>query len=264
MAHLRFHAYTSLGVFETGSSPITPSAFVDLFSDIAKRFKDLQTWRTTSHKPPAFQRCDLALTERVKLLAEWQATSSNTIFGASLRDLVFNPAEKFSPWLDGSELPDLIAAFRNGRWVNLPEGKEISDKLENYLIEILQGSPPSDDLDKIREAIEDMEADDVSEKVVDAFVDAITNEIEQTSVYVEEFDAETELQDHAERLQNLATWACIDASSAIRSVNARLKKLRDEDIETEKVSFPTGEEHESDNFDDESLKHLFEGLLQGQ
>jgi hypothetical protein len=241
----------------------TPSAFVDLFSGIAKRFKNLHAWRTTSHKPLVFQRNDLALTERVKLLAEWQSTSDNTIFAASLRDLVFNPSDNFSPWLDGAELPHLIAAFRSGKWIHLPEAEEIADKLEGYLIEILQSAAPSDDLDRIRETIENMKGE-VSEKVVDALVGAIAHEIEQTPLHVQEFDAKTELQDHAERLQKLATWAGIDASSAIMSVNIRLEKLRDEDIETEKACFPTGAVHERDNFDDESLKHLFEGLLQGQ
>ena len=161
-------------------------------------------------------------------------------------------------------MPQLIAAFRNGNWMQLSEAEEIADKLESYLIEILESAPPSDDLDSIRGTIESMAADDVSKTVVAALVDAINYEIEQTPVYVQEFDAETELQDHAERLQKLATWACIDASSAIRSVNARLKKLRDENIEAEGASFPTNVERERNHFDDESLKHLFEGLLQGE
>lgn len=242
----------------------SPSAFVGLFGGIAKRFKSLQAWRKTSHKPPAFQRSDLSLTERIKLLAEWQDISGNSIFAASLRDLVFSPSETFSPWLDGAELPGLIAAFRNGKWIDQPEGEEIADKLESYLIEILRGVPGSDDLDNIREAIEDMGTDDVSEGILDAFTDAITKAIEETPSYVQELDAETELQAHAERLEKLARWASIDASSAIVSVNSRVEELRDENIETEKASFPTGVTDETDCFDNESLKYLFEGLLQGQ
>jgi len=180
---------------------VSSSAFADGFCSVAQRFKSFQIWRRTSHKPPEFQRDDLALSERVKLLAEWQVASGNAIFVASLRDLVFDPSEAFSPWLDGAELPDLIAEFRSGRWKGLPGGEEIAHKLESHLVEILQGAPPSDDLDNIREAIEGVDDDEISEKVVDALKCAITHEIDQTSSYVQELNAETELQAHAERLQ---------------------------------------------------------------
>ena len=240
---------------------IAPSKFVELFCPIGKRFKDLQAWHTSSSKPPVVTRHDLSLTGRVKLLAEWAATSGTAGFADSLRDLVFDSSDSFSPWLDGAELPELIAAFRSGKWVDFAGSGQIAEKLESHLIRILRSEPPSDDLNSIREAIEDADKDDVSQEVANALVDAINYEIEQTSWNVREFESETELKDHAERLKEMATWAGIDASSALRSVKSRLEKLREEKIETEVAAFPTGAARERDNFDDKSLKNLFEGLM---
>ena len=122
-------------IIETRGS-LEPAVFVCLFSNIAARFKDLQAWRKISHNPLALKRHDLALIERIKLLAEWQATSASDLFSTSLRDLVFNPSESFSPWLDGAGLPELIAAFRSGEWSATAGSSDIGEKLERNLIEI--------------------------------------------------------------------------------------------------------------------------------
>ena len=108
-----------------------------------------------------------------------------------------------------------------------------------------------------------MEAESVSEQVVDTLKAAIVYELGQTSLNINDFDSETELEGHAERLEELARWADIDASWAIRCVKTKIEELKEEGIEREAVSFPLGEDHTPDTFDDKSLRNLFESLLHG-
>ena len=247
-----------------GHRSISSPDFVELFGEIAGRFKSLPVWRPAPHELGVFRYSDLALTDRIKLLAEWRSISLTSVFDSALQDVVFDTSEKFSAWLDGSDLPDLVWEFRSGKWSSLQGGGEIADQLEGNLVKILDGAPSSSVLDRIRESIECIETEAVSGRVVDALKSAITYELGQTSLNIDDFDSETELEDHVGRLEELARWADIDASWAIRCVKAKIEELKEEGIEKEEVSFPIGEDHRSDNFDDKSLRNLFEGLLQGQ
>ena len=246
-----------------GHRSISSTSFVELFSDIAGRFKSLPVWRPSPHEPGVLRYSDLALTDRIKLLAEWRSISLTSVFDSALQGLIFDTSEKFSAWLDGSDLPDLVWEFRGGKWSSLQGGGEIADQLEGNLVKILEGAASSSALNRIRKSVECMEEEVVSERVMDALKSAIMFELGQTSLNIDDFDSETELEDHVERLEGLARWADIDASWAIRCVKAKIDELKEEGIEKEKVSFPLGKDHKSDSFDDKSLRNLFEGLLQG-
>lgn len=245
-----------------GIRSISSTEFVELFGKIAGQFKSLPVWKPIPHSPSVLRYSDLSLTNRIKLLAEWQHISLTSVFDNALRSVILSTSERYSAWLDGPDLPDLVWEFRGGKWASLQGGGELADHLESKLIEILDAAPSSDELDRIRESIECMEEDTVSERVVDALKSAINYEVGQTTINIDDFDSETELEDHAERLEELAKWADIDASWAIRCVKDKIQALKEEGIEKEEASFPVGEDHKSDNFDDKSLRDLFQGILQ--
>lgn len=239
-----------------------PSTFPEHFRNIGKRFKDLPTWRTDVESQ-GLSACDLALTDRCSLLAEWEIASGKVVFAEALRCLVFNPPDSFSSWRDGPDLPSLIMKFRNGVWEDVTGSNEIADELEITLVEIIRaGNCTSQELERIRGAIE-YEYTDFSGEVLDSLVNAITYELNEAWSIAGEYVAESELEDHAENLKKLAEWAKIESSSALLSVEERLEELREEDLKAEEPSFPTGAMGDRDDFDDESLKSMFEVLAQG-
>lgn len=243
---------------------ISPREFTENFDAVGQRFKDLPSWRSLPGEPNVRSPFDLSLTERCKLLAEWEVSSGCGKFSSSLIGVVSSSRDRFSGWRDGTRLPDLIVSLRSGAASKFDGAIEVAGKLEDKLIEILEdGSCACDDLESIRGDIE-IGGDNISEEVLEVLGQVIENEVEAAGDIVGQFDSAAELQDHSEHLISLAEWAGIDPSPAISKIQERFDELRNSDDEPSTASFPSGPVRASDNFDDKELISMFEDLANSQ
>lgn len=224
-------------------------------ADIGSRFDKLPVAVSEGGK---VRRKDLALSDRVELLADWAALTDMKVLSDSLLRLVERPPGLYSPWYDGDELPGLISTFRAGRWRNLPHADVVADRLEEALISVIEEADP-DDLKRIMRALE--VEDSVPESVRAVFEAAVKQEISSVKEAVEVLESEPDIEDHVETLSALAEWLGLNISMAKEVADARIEELRSTDFDYPDPSFPEIETKKTD-FDDNDLRNLFESLIQ--
>jgi hypothetical protein len=146
----------------------------------------------------------------------------------------------------------------------MPTAGEMADLLEGHFIDMVQIPMPSDELEKISDAV-DTWGSSLSARAHNAVEKAIQSEFENIEEAVSDINSESTLDDHAETLKKLGKRAGVPdeiVKRAIETVDSRKAQLEEEAEESESpsVSPETGRDH--DSFDDKQLQDLFAPLLQ--
>jgi energy-coupling factor transporter ATP-binding protein EcfA2 len=240
--------------------------FASTFVNVAKQFPvEPTTVYYTLDNVSHMRRAGMSNTDRLELLLAWWFETKDAVFAESSMELARTPVDGLDSWRDGPECAELIAKLRDEDYLEeLPTASEMADLLEGHFIEMVQIPMPSDELEKISDAV-DTWGHSLDARALNAVEKAIQSEFANVAEAVSDINSESTLDDHAETLKKLGKRASVPAEivkRAIETIDDRKAQLEEETEESESpaVSPETGRDH--DSFDDKQLQDLFAPLLQ--
>ena len=101
----------------------------------------------------------------------------------------------------------------------------------------------------------------IPDSINDEIVDALNYEFYQTKDAIRHLDSESELSEHLEYLDILASLTGEDAEGAKNIVFQRLSELEEPDYGEHRPSFSSRGSTTSEEFSDEAMRSLFLNLL---
>lgn len=234
------------------------------FLNVARTFPRLRMWKTIYTNPISVRKVDLAATDRISLLLEWHECSGMEEFTEFALTLAEKPIGGFSPWSDGDNLIRLITDLRLGeKYPRCPLDTGIANALESGLITLLGGGIWADDLARLYRRIE-AARDALNHHVLEAAAKAVHGQFEDQHSDYSSSDSESTLQDQIDALRNLAPQVGIPADrleKTISRIEQRISEIN-EDVSPAAGPSVTGRSSaDSDVFDDDALRNLFEPLI---
>lgn len=204
---------------------------------------------------------DLDSSDRISLLLDWWAHSGETAFADGARAIALKPPRGFTSWRDGARLLEMINELRDpGHHEQGPETDELSDALEDVVVQLFEEGMSSDDLLRMSDMVE---AGAYSEKVRAASHAAINREINDIDDVVSNYSSESELEDHASVLRRLAPRASVPEYSLQRALEAVGERIEEVQVAQAKASdpeVPNTDPVADEVFGDEALYSLFDSL----
>jgi energy-coupling factor transporter ATP-binding protein EcfA2 len=241
---------------------LVASAFIEvahvfLTQPVYRRHRQDGYWYRT-HGP------GLSITDRIDLLLSWFSASENARFAEIALQLSQSPIDGLDSSYDGDEAIRLIINLREeGYYEDLSIGEEIALSLERAFIKMLRGGMPSDDLEKISDAVEQWKKY-LGDGVQLAVQEAVEQEVDEVRQNVANFDSESTLEDHIKTLRTLSKRAGIlsqKVEKAVEIVQARIAELRDETPEPTSPSIKPRADIDTSAFDDAAIANLFASLV---
>lgn len=233
----------------------------EAFLDVAQTFRSSPVWKRDDDNPSVYRMWDIFNSARIELLLEWHIASGNEMFIERLLDVASKPAGGFGASEDGASLVKLIEEIKAHE--NIARGEELCEKLEDGLINILDGHVWPDDLERIYDAVDETEAI-LSSRVKDAANRAIIREVDDIASNIAEMDSESELKDHIKALQRYAPKVGLSEASlgeAIEAIESRISEINEEADQAPPPRFSGEKLSRSDHFDDAALSNLFAPLI---
>jgi hypothetical protein len=205
---------------------------------------------------------DLDSSDRISLLLEWWAQSELDEFAAAALSVALHPPRRFTPWRDGSRLLTMISELHDsGHHEPGPRTDELIHALDQVAVELFENYMGSDDLLKMSDIVEDGRV--YSAELCAASHAAIVREFENAEEVASGYTSESELDEHAEALRQLAPRALIPESAITRALEYVDMRLGEVQSSTTNSSDPNPFERDSPNdksFDDDALNNLFDSL----
>ncbi|KUO69569.1 MAG: hypothetical protein APF80_13465 [Alphaproteobacteria bacterium BRH_c36] len=235
---------------------------VNKFKSIAANFEKLPVMKRDSINPKIYHFYDLSMTDRISLLLDWTSVTGDTEFITYAVQIAESPHE-FSPWQDGRSLVGLLQRLRQGEATELLHIRNLSDKITDRIIAMLQNHIWPDDLDRIYEAMEESR-DVLSCDIFDAANQAIARIIDDAREDAASIDSESTLADHIEAFKRLAPRAGIvpgKLKTAISAVESRILEIEESVEDASPPDFTGKQTQSSDRFDDAALNNLFAPLV---
>jgi hypothetical protein len=198
-------------------------------------------------------------------LIDWWFATSDTVFSDSAMLLARKPVDGLDSSYDGEECVAVIGKLRDRDYYGeMPGADQMADLLEEHFVEMVETAMPSDELEKISDAVEEW-GQSLRRPALDAVDAAIRNEFEDVNESISDINSESTLDDHATTLQKLAKRTGVPAATvkrAIECVQERKAWLEEQALESESPTVKTDPFGTGDKFDDAELRDLFSPLLQ--
>jgi DNA polymerase III delta prime subunit len=234
----------------------------ECFADVAKASVHLPVWKPYQREPGSFHLCDLSNTERISLLLEWFAATGDASFADYALALAKKPVSGFGAWLDGDKLVYLVRDLRKGLHKNYPRAETLAAALESGLVRMIKEGMWADELESLYVAM-DSARDELDACVFDAADDAIERQIENAYENAATADSESTLEDQIKAVHSLASRAGVSAERvdiAVSMIQNRISEINERVSTAEPPSFTGQLPSETDTFDDDALRSLFEPL----
>jgi hypothetical protein len=233
--------------------------------DIADDFLHLPVWiRIRGQYGISMQSTGLSNTRRIELLIAWHEATGAQRFSDIALALARAPIDGLDSWRDGDDAIELIGRLRDGDYFEeLTIANELAACLETAAIKMIEMGMPSDDLEKISDAVESWERL-LGAKIPQAVREAIIKEIDDVKDIVAAIDSESTLGDHIETLQKLAKRASVSShavSAAVETVEERIAEVEQKATVSNSPSLSAASVSEKDKFDDVDLNNLFAPLV---
>lgn len=200
--------------------------------------------------------------DRLALMLELWAHSGDDAFARAALAFALKPGRGYVPWRDGPTLLDLISKLADaGHHEPGPMTTAVSDALESAVVGIFEEGMGSDDLVRMSDTVEDGHA--YSGTLKAASHAAIVKEFDELEDTLANFTSETELEEHALALRQLAPRAHVPPIVLQMALDAVDERISDVQISQAKSSDPELEAPvppDDDAFDDAALATLFDSL----
>lgn len=244
--------------------------FSNSFLPAVETFTSLPTWERESRNQGYFLHAvGLSNTDRIDLLLTWWIHTKNSRFIELALTLASTPVGGLDSWRDGEEAIELIRKIRDGDYYeDLPCAEDLANKIEGSYIVMLNRGIPSDDLERIFDALQSGRKY-LSQELLAAIEEAISTHVSDMEDIVSDIDSESTLDDHIKTLNKIAESAPVDKSminSAIKTIERRKIKLQEEEeiFEARSPNFGSKSNITTDTFDDNALRSLFIPLLESK
>lgn len=203
---------------------------------------------------------DLTLSERVDLLLDWWKVSDNSEFIEKALLLFSEKGFDIVPWKEGQSLP------KTHLWVqeNLEENHPLKSKLleaitERLALIICKYTGIDNLIDIIKSTNHFM--DEIPDCINDEINCAIDFELHKTEEAIGHLETETELNEHLEYIEILASLTGEDAESAMNIVLQKLNEIEEPDYDEHRLDFSSRKVIKKEEFNDHSMLSFFSTLL---
>ncbi|MBO9170024.1 restriction endonuclease [Rhizobium sp. L245/93] len=234
------------------------------FLSIAEKFGQLPLTRPSLRNPSTNRFCDIAMSERVRLLLEWSEVSDEPKFADICMEIASGRRTFFLAWLDGTNLVKLISKLREGCYEDFLYREELANELEERLVEMFKHGMGVDAVEQLYRAI-DAASSEFSPELESAAQDAAIKAFDDTAEFAETEDSQSTLRDHIDTFKYLALRAGVEADQVARTVTTierRIEKL-DETVEETPPSISEPMARANETFDNDDLSNLFAPLVAG-
>lgn len=204
---------------------------------------------------------DVPWSRKIDLLLDWSSATEQGRFADIALEMARGGDAFLSAWRDGQSLAGLVQSLHDGSHSFALRADEIREALIDRLVDILEAGLDSDDLIAIANEIDRSAA---PTEVIDALNAAVRAEFENLDRIVEDMSSESSLSDHMDSLRALASGAGIPAAVVQRaqhSVDARIRRLEDEEEEPDQPPSVQQTATRPQIFGDDELNTLFSSLL---
>ena len=223
-----------------------------------------KVFTTVVSRPGTVEKSDLATAARIELLIEWWDLTKDPAFSDGILQLLRNPVGGFNSWLDGDTFIELAAKLPDPDYYTpLPNLADITQALEDAIIDILDWHPSYDELESIADSVDRHEAR-LSSRVINAMSQALTEHIDNIEDRIADEDSESNLEEQIKAVQKFAARAQASTATvekAVKAINAKIKDLSERDIEEGSSPKITSTARETDKFDSAAIRNLFAPLI---
>lgn len=200
--------------------------------------------------------------DRLSLLMEWWSHGENDAFYDAALSLVQKPPQTFNAWCDGAKILMLVTHLRDEAYY--PECEQTENMaviLETVAVTIFDGYIPSDDLLSMSDIVEQESC--FSDLVKQAASRAIVKEFNDVESTVADMTSESDLDEHGDRLRQLAPRANIseyELGRALEAVDERISTINEDVEHSADPVLSERSNNIADTFDDKALVNLFDSL----
>jgi hypothetical protein len=234
---------------------------LDGFTSASKRLHLTPVFKKDEYATDnSYRYYDLAFTKRLQLLLKWWTKFKDKELAEAIRAFIANNNVRYTVWIDGLALPELISDFRNEKFCTFPQSEEQANLLEAKFIEVVGYDPSSDALAQMWDKVDLHLGPELSEQMTDAFQAAVQRHLDEAESVVDRLDSESELEDHQKALVKLASRIGGDADSALQHAKARIRALNSETPDEPPEPVPEPKSREPDKFTDTEILSLFSTL----
>ncbi|WP_404478357.1 restriction endonuclease [Novosphingobium sp. BL-52-GroH] len=200
--------------------------------------------------------------DRISLILELWRYSGDDSYAEAALSFVRTPGRDYSPWRDGPRLLALLAELADeGHYQSGPLTTTVATAIEDVMIAMLEEGMGSDDLQRISDTVEDDYG--YSNRLRVASHAAIAREFDQLEDTLWNYSSESELEDHAIVLRQLAPRALVPeviVKQALDAVEERISEVQVRQAKSVDPEFEAPDTPDDETFDDEALGTLFDSL----
>ena len=238
-------------------------SFLKRFANFSARLNSIPIWRQNPERPDSVSLSDMGNGRRIELLLEWWRVCPVPIFLESATAIARNPLDRFSPWLDGKILPNLLGNLHSAQDDERSQTKTLAASIEEAIHIMIGQDLEPDELERLLNAI-DAHDDVLGALFRTDIATAIPQLIENIGENLAHVDSDSTLTDYVEAIENLAERIECNpcaVDEAKQAIHRRIEEVSEQTATDEELSV-TGEDHNTtDRFDDRDLNNLFAPLI---
>jgi len=200
---------------------------------------------------------------RIELLLGWWRACPLPIFLESATAIARSPLGRFSPWLDGNVLPNLLESLLSAPDDERTQTEALAASVEEAIHRLFEQDLDPDDLERLLNAV------DAHNNVLGALfrtriATAIPRLIENIGQNLDHVDSDSTLNDYVLAVEKLAERVGYNpraVDSAKQAIQRRIEEVSEQSVTDEELSVTGGDLHAADRFDDRDLNNLFAPLV---
>lgn len=246
-------------------SESVPLQRVDIVRNFAKNADKIPLFpsrvRSSSGSQTSRVSNDLSYPDRISLLVDWWETEDKEEFLVSIAKILSYPSNEYFRWGDADDLLKIHSSFSSKEAVSLDLNGALRDRAVAIICELLIDDYLNfDELRQFQQTYSQLGAIKI-DKIEDALLTAISNEIENIQYNTDQFNSMDEIASYEVELTELSDWAGLDANDAYSAIHSRMDSIE----ETAGISTEVKAEQKiSDNsveFSTSEIANLFQGLI---
>jgi len=205
---------------------------------------------------------DLALSNRIKLLISWWECSGDDFFLEKCLSLLEGDDVVLDEGRDGYGLLELNACEFDYIDCEHPLKLKIQQAAMQKLLNVLDGGIALDSLTEIAEALKEYDAPNIPVFIHEKIDELVAFETDDPEEAIRDMNTESELSEHIELIERLASARDIDVSQAVNIMSSKIADIEEHDYGEYRSSFRNNAS-QSDAFSDSDLSSMFSTLLKG-
>lgn len=222
------------------------------FPTLVKDSSGQQVWRVSN---------DLSYPDRISLLVDWWKVNEAIEFSRAISNILARPSHEYTRWGDADDLLKIYSSISSPDSESLDLKGVLKERIITIICELLiDDSLSFDELQQIQRTYSQI-GTIKEDRVGDALLSAISNEIETIQYNMDQFNSMDELAGYESELTEISNWANLDASDAITAIHSRMDTI-EESIEPSTNVYPKQKLSDSNTeFSDLEISNLFQGII---